>query len=121
MSLFSSGRGWTTFNMANSRSLMFTLCLALAAFSLAAHFIADAACWSPEVSVASPCDSGRRSNSASGGQLVVNGLHTGVVTPAIVSIATPIALCLALARVSYNKLSRLVSPPVQPPKIASIA
>ena len=107
--------------MANSRSLLFTLCLALAAFSLAAHFIADATCWSSEASAAPPCDSARSGSSTGAGELTTNGLHTGIVTPAISSLVIPIALCLALMGVSFNKIFRFVSPPVQPPKILSIA
>lgn len=106
--------------MANPRSWLFALCLALAAFSLAGHFIADAACWSTEVNVLSQCDAARPGNSSGASELAANPLHTGVVTPAVLSIATPFVLCLALVGVSFYKLSRFVAPPVQPPKTNSI-
>lgn len=106
--------------MANLRSLLISLFLALAAFSLASHFIADGACWSIEVSVLSQCDAAKLGNSSGASQLAANPLHTGVFTPAVFSIATPFVLCLALVGVSFNRLSRSISPPVQPPKSNSI-
>jgi hypothetical protein len=109
------------FNMVNRRSVLFALCLMLAAFSLAAHLIADAACLSQETTPAFRCDAAGQRASTAGEQLTINGLHTGVVSPTLLSLVTPVALYLALANLNLNRPPRFSSPPVQPPKASSIA
>ena len=109
------------FNMANLRSWVVALGLVLTASGLVGHFIADAACGSAETSVASPCDSVRPGNSTGASALTASPLHTGVVVPAVINLALPAMLCLALVGVGFNKVARFVSPPVQPPKTISIA
>ncbi len=102
--------------MADRRSLLCSVCLALAVFSLAGHFIVDAACGSAEAGRLSPCD-----NSRGASELAAHPLHTGVVTPAVWCLATPVVISLALAGLSFSKTSQVVLPLVQPPKAAPIA
>jgi hypothetical protein len=112
------------FNMGDGstrRGLLFSVCAAVAVLSLAAHFIADAACRSPELPTTRSCHSAGNNSPATAVQLVIGNLHTGVVAPAVTPVVSPIALAFAVIGISFSTLAQFVSPPVQPPKALSIA
>lgn len=101
------------------RGLLVAMCAAVTVFSLAAHFIADAACRSPEFSTTRSCHSARNAASAEA-PLTASSLHASVATPAVTLIVSPIVLAFAVVSVRLFTLTRFVSPPVQPPKALSI-
>ena len=124
MSPLCSGKGWIMCNMGDSntrRGLFFSLCAAITVFSLAAHFVADAACRSPERLAARSGHSATNNTPAANMQLTTSGLHTGFAAPLVTPMASPVALALAVVSVSVITLSRFVSPPLQPPTALAIA
>jgi hypothetical protein len=107
--------------MANVTAWLFKGCLVLAAFSLVAHFIADATCGSLETGAARFCTPTSAGRTTSIGELATNSLHTGVETPTISSLILPMPLWVVFIEMNFNPFFPFVSPPVQPPKRFSIA
>ena len=99
--------------------LFLTLCVALAVFSLTAHFVADAVCKSPEFLNTRQCGSAGGSNVAGGEQLTTSSLHSGYMLPIMGTIGSLLTLTFALVAADSIPLSRFFSPPVRPP-IASL-
>jgi len=95
--------------------VFFALCVTLALFSLIGHFIADAACQSPEFTSTRQCGSGASRVVDKGEGLATSSLHSGAMLPTITFLSLFLTLTFALAETASASNARSFPPPVRPP------
>ena len=91
--------------------------LAIAAFGLALHALADAVCVQPENISFRGCASSPMTAASTGRQFTACAvLHSGCTLPEIASLFVPVALACAAGLVAVQLTPLHFLPPAQPPK-----